>query len=166
MILRIQGQMIASIPDIMRMKANTYINEAEFKKVKPGMKVVVRLDALPSVAFDGIIKEISKICFTRDREKVFNVVVEILGSDLRLKPGMTVSCEYIIYETDKEMFVPNSCLLKEKGRSYVLPEKGVVLPVNWKLNPDLPTVTITIVSGNLKPGQKLMTLANVSSPLK
>ncbi len=160
-----QGQMIASIPDIRRMKANTYINEAEFKKVKPGMKVIVRLDALPSLAFNGIIKEISKICFTRDREKVFNVVVEILDSDLRLKPGMTVSCEYIIYESDKDMFVPNSCLLKEKGHSYVFLKKGgSSRKLEIKSGPS--NSNHTIVSGNLKPGQRLMPLANVTSPLK
>ena len=160
-----QGQMIASIPDIRRMKANTYINEAEFKKVKPSMKVIVRLDALPSLAFNGIIKEISKICFTRDREKVFNVVVEILDSDLRLKPGMTVSCEYIIYESDKDMFVPNSCLLKEKGHSYVFLKKGgSSRKLEIKSGPS--NSNHTIVSGNLKPGQRLMPLANVTSPLK
>ena len=90
-----QGQMIASIPDIQRMKVKTHVNEAEFNKEKPGMKVVVRLDALPSVPFKGVIKEISKICFTLGKEKVFNVVVEVTDSDIRLKPGMTVSCEYI-----------------------------------------------------------------------
>ena len=160
-----QGQMIASIPDIRRMKANTYINEAEFKKVKPGMKVIVRLDALPSVAFNGIIKEISKICFTRDREKVFNVVVEISDSDLRLKPRMTVSCEYIIYETDKDMFVPNSCLLKEKGHAYVFLKKGgSSSKLEVKSGPS--NSNHTVVSGNLKPGQRLISLANVTSPLK
>ena len=106
------------------MKAKTYINEAEFKKVKPGMKVIVRLDALPSVPFNGIITDISKICFTRDREKVFNVVVEIAESDLRLKPGMTVNCEYILYESDNDLFVPNNCLLKEKGHSYIFIKRG------------------------------------------
>ena len=91
------GYIIASIPDITRMKAKTYVNEAEFEKVRPGMKVIVRLDALSSVPFNGTIKDISKICFIRGREKVFNVTVEIIESDLRLKPGMTVNCEYLLY---------------------------------------------------------------------
>ena len=154
-----QGQMIASIPDISRMKAKTYINEAEFKKVKPGMQVIVRLDALPSVAFTGTISEISKICFTREKEKVFNVVVEISGSDLRLKPGMTVSCEYILYEADNDLFVPNSCLLKENGHAYVLLRRGGSSH-KVEVKCGLANTNHTIVAGEIKPGQKLMPFEN------
>lgn len=160
-----QGQMIASIPDISRMKAKTYINEAEFNKVKPGMKVIVRLDALPSVPFNGVIKEISKICFTRDKEKVFNVIVEILGSDLRLKPGMTVSCEYILYETDKGLFVPNSCLQKEKGHSYIsLKRGGSSRKVEVQCGSS--NANHTIITGDVKPGQKLVPFENELTILK
>ena len=154
-----QGQMIASIPDIKQMKVKTYINEAEYNKVKPGMKVIVRLDALPAVAFTGYIKEISKICFTREKEKVFNVVVEVSDSDMRLKPGMTVSCEYVLYETEKELFVPNNCLLKEKGHAYLLLKKnGSPRKVEVKCGPS--NSNHTIVSGEVKPGQKLVPFGN------
>jgi multidrug efflux pump subunit AcrA (membrane-fusion protein) len=160
-----QGQMIASIPDINRMKAKTYINEAEFNKVKPGMKVIVRLDALPSVPFNGIIKEISKICFTRDKEKVFNVVVEISETDLRLKPGMTVSCEYILHETENDLFVPNSCLLKEKGHSYIfLKRGGSSRKVEVKCGPS--NTNYTIIAGDIKPGQQLVPFENELTILK
>jgi HlyD family secretion protein len=150
-----QGQMIASIPDLKKMKAKTYINEAEMKKVKPGLKVIVRLDALPSVPFNGIITDISKICFVRDREKVFNVTVEIDESDLRLKPGMTVNCEYILFETDKEMYVPNKCLLKEKNHSYVFIKKGGSAR-KTEVQAGAANSYHTIIKGEVKPGQKLV----------
>ncbi|MEI7423877.1 MAG: HlyD family efflux transporter periplasmic adaptor subunit [Prolixibacteraceae bacterium] len=160
-----QGQMIASIPDINKMKAKTYINEAEFNKVKPGMKVIVRLDALPSVPFNGKIKEISKICFTRDKEKVFNVVVEISETDLRLKPGMTVSCEYILNETDNDLFVPNSCLLKEKGHAYIfLKRSGSSRKVEVRCGPS--NTNYTIIAGDIKPGQELVPFQNDLTTLK
>ena len=154
-----QGVMIGSIPDISRMKVKTYINEAEFMKVKPEMKVIVRLDALPSVPFNGIIKEISKICYAREKEKVFKVIVEISESDLRLKPGMTVSCEYILYETDNELFVPNNCLMKEKGHSYIfLKRGGSSRKVEVRSGPS--NTNHTIIAGNVKPGQKLVPFEN------
>ncbi len=93
------GSMIASIPDITNMKVRTFVNETDIMKVFPGMKVIVRLDALPSVPFHGEIFEISKICTERDNEKVFKIQIKISESDLRLKPGMTVSCEYICHES-------------------------------------------------------------------
>lgn len=158
-----QGYIIASIPDITRMKAKTYINETDFKKVKPGTKVIVRLDALPSVPFNGVITEISKICFVRDREKVFNVTVEIAESDLRLKPGMTVNCEYILYESDKDMFVPNSCLLKEKGHSYVFLKRGGSSR-KFEVQSGVANSNYTIITGRIKPGQKLMPFDKVLNP--
>ncbi len=150
-----QGQIIASIPDVKQMKVKTYINEAEFNKVKPGMKVIVRLDASPSVPFNGFITEISKICFTREKEKVFDVVVEVSDSDMRLKPGMTVSCEYILYESENELFVPNNCLFEEKGHTYLLLKRsGSPRKVEVKCGPS--NSNHTIVTGDVKAGQKLV----------
>lgn len=155
-----QGQAIASIPDITKMKAKTYINEAEIKKAKSGMKVIVRLDALPSVPFNGIITDISKICLTRNREKVFNVIVEIAETDQRLKPGMTVNCEYILYESDKDMFVPNNCLLKEMGHSYIFIKKGSSSR-KIEVLAGVANSNHTIIKGEIKPGQKIVPVATV-----
>ena len=157
------GYIIASIPDISRMRAKTFINEADFRKVKPGMKVVVRLDALPSVPFKGNIKDISKICFQRDREKVFNVTVEIIDTDQRLRPGMTVSCEYLLYESDKDLFVPNNCLLKEKGHSYIFLRKGRNAR-KIEVQAGVTNSNYTVIKGDVKAGQKLVPFNKVLNP--
>lgn len=155
-----QGQMIASIPDISKMKVKTYINESELTRVRLGMKTIVRLDALPSVPFNGSITSISKICLPRDKEQVFNVVVEITDSDLRLKPGMTVNCEFILYETENEMFVPNNCLLKEKGHEYIfLKKRGS--PKKIEVQAGVSNSNYTIITGKVKPGQKLIPFESV-----
>ena len=90
------GGQIASIPNLTRMKALSLVNETDISKIRTGMKVIVRLDALPAVEFNGIVTFISKTCTERDGKKVFLTEIEILESDIRLKPGMTVSCEYNI----------------------------------------------------------------------
>jgi biotin carboxyl carrier protein len=94
------GNNLANVPELAWMKVNTYINENDFLKIRTGQKVAVRLDALPTILFDGEISYIGKLCHLRDnnkksRQKVFDVEVRMLKSDLRLKPGMTVSCEYL-----------------------------------------------------------------------
>ncbi len=118
------GMMIAKIPDINHMKVRTFVHETDITKVAVGLNVIVRLDALPELAFHGKITYLAKVCVDQDKEKVFKVVVEIEESDLRLKPGMTVSCEYICKETENALYVPNSCLLKEEGKCYVFMKKG------------------------------------------
>ncbi len=89
---------IASVPELAHMKVETVINEIDFLKIHTGQKVAVRLDAMPSQVFDGEIAYIGKLCHPRElnsREKVFDVEVTIDKYDERLKPGMTVSCEFL-----------------------------------------------------------------------
>lgn len=92
------GQNMANVPELKYMKVNTFINENDFLKIRIGQKVAVRLDAMPKVSFDGEISYIGKLCHLKDnksRQKVFDVEVNILKPDERLKPGMTVSCEFL-----------------------------------------------------------------------
>ena len=94
-----RGNTMASVPDLTWMKVETQINENDFLRIEEGNKVLVRLDALPEVAFDGYISNIGLFCHPKDpnkpRQKVFDVEVRLLVSDERLKPGMTVSCEFL-----------------------------------------------------------------------
>jgi multidrug efflux pump subunit AcrA (membrane-fusion protein) len=160
-----QGQILASIPDVTRMKAKTYVNESDVKKVHLGMKVIVRLDALPSVPFSGSITDISKICVARDKEKVFNVVVVIDGSDLRLKPGMTINCEYILYESDKNMYVPNNCLLKEGSHAFIFLKKGRSVR-KVEVQAGASNINHTVITGEVKPGQRLVPFNDVLNSKK
>lgn len=93
------GNTMASVPDLTWMKVETQISENDFLRIKEGDRVLVRLDALPEVAFEGYISNIGLFCHPKDynnpRHKVFDVEVRLLVSDERLKPGMTVSCEYL-----------------------------------------------------------------------
>lgn len=91
------GQNMGNVPELRHMKVNTQVNETDFLRVHLGQKVTVRLDALPSVAFDGEVAYIGKLCHRKNgdsKQKVFDVEVRLLQPDERLKPGMTVSCEY------------------------------------------------------------------------
>ncbi len=159
------GSQIASIPDIRRMKVMTWVNETDISKVRPGMNAIVRLDALPSVPFHGEISEISKICTDRDGEKVFRVQVIISESDLRLKPGMTVSCEYICYESDKDLFVPNSCLFMENKQPYLLLKKrGTVQKIKVEKGPS--NIYYTVIKGDFRSGQRIEQPEKILTSLK
>lgn len=94
------GYTMASVPQLEYMKVNTQINETDFLKIKKGQKVAVRLDAMPNIIFDAEVAYIGKLCHLKDynsksRQKIFDVEVMITKPDERLKPGMTVSCEYL-----------------------------------------------------------------------
>jgi multidrug efflux pump subunit AcrA (membrane-fusion protein) len=151
------GSLIARLPDIMQMKVRTSVNETDISKIRTGMKVLVRLDALPEVPFHGLISDIGRACLSSERgkENIFKVVVVVEESDLRLKPGMTVSCEYVCFETDESLYVPNSCLLKQAGKSYVFLRKGGSIQ-KTEVRAGPANSNHTIISGEVGPEQSLM----------
>jgi len=155
-----QGQLLAKIPDVTKMVVKTSINEADYTKVKVGTGVRVRLDASPKIPFTGKITYIGRSCITKEKEKVFEILVEIAESDLRLKPGMTVSCEFICYESQEEIFVPNECLDRVNGKAYIY--VGKVNRFNKvEVKPGNSNSHHTLVSGNIKPGQPLVPIETV-----
>jgi len=155
-----RGSKIASIPDLRKMKAISYVGETDIRKVQTGMKVIVRLDALPSVPFHGTVTFISKICTELNDKKVFATEIEIGESDLRLKPGMTVSCEYICYDTETALYVPNSCLIKMKGHSYIFLDRGGA-PRKLEVETGPSNSHHTVIYTEIKPGQKLVSTEKI-----
>ncbi|MGB8490401.1 MAG: efflux RND transporter periplasmic adaptor subunit [Bacteroidales bacterium] len=154
------GNPVAMIPDIRTMKVNGFVMENDIGKIKTGQNVLVRLDALPSITFHGIIQSLSRVCIKKDEKNVFPTEVIISESDLRLKPGMTVSCEYVTYEGAYEMYVPNNCLLEENKHFYLFVRKrGKIRKTEVKTGPS--NNAATIVSGDLKPGQALEPPENI-----
>lgn len=94
-----RGNRLAMVPDLTNMKVRTFVNENDFLRVHKGQKVIVRLDALPEVPFEAEVSSMGLFCHPRDynnpRQKGFDVELNLLVSDERLKTGMTVSCEFL-----------------------------------------------------------------------
>ena len=154
------GNPVARIPDIRTMKVDGFIVENDVSRIKTGQDVIVRLDAMPSVQFHGKITNISRVCIERDQKNIFLTDVLISESDPRLKPGMTVSCEYILYEGKDEIYVPNNCILEENRHFYVFAKKrGKIRKTEIRTGPS--NNMFTIVSGDIKPGQPLELPENI-----
>ncbi|MFA9388666.1 MAG: efflux RND transporter periplasmic adaptor subunit [Prolixibacteraceae bacterium] len=121
------GNNMGNVPDLTWMKANTIINEADVLKVFVGQKVNVRLDALHDVIFPGEISYISKLCRpieNNSRQKIFDIEVKISTSDERLKPGMTVSCEFICSDLENVWYAPLNCVEKVDDAHFIYLRKG------------------------------------------
>lgn len=157
-----RGSLLARIPDITRMKALSYVSEIDIRKIRKGMKVIVRLDAMPNVSFDGIITHVDKVCTVRDKENVFRTEIDILESDLSLKPGMSVSCEYICYESADDLYVPNQCLQRENGHSWIfIRKRGSVEKVAVTAGPA--NASHTVIEGDVRPGQPLVSYDRIEN---
>lgn len=154
------GAPVARIPDIRSMKVKGFVMENDISRIKPGLQVIIRLDALPSVPFHGTISTVGRVCIEKDNKKIFPAEVLITESDLRLKPGMTVSCEYITYEGEDDIYVPSNCILEENKHFYLYAKKrGKIRKTEVKTGQS--NNMFTVVSGDLKPGQALELPENI-----
>jgi len=154
---------VARIPDIRTMKVKGIILENDISRIKSGLDVIVRLDALPNVPFNGKLSNVSRVCIQQsDMKKVFQTEILISGTDLRLKPGMTVRCEYITYEGENEIYVPSNCILEENKHFYCfVRRRGKIRKTEVRTGPS--NNMYTIVDGDLRPGQDLVLPENILS---
>lgn len=99
---------VATLPDLTKMQSKTYVNEVDVRKVKVGQAVDVGLDAYPDKRLTGIVTRVANVGEQRPNSdaKVFEVSVEINGTDPTLRPSMTTSNKIIASVMDSVVFVP------------------------------------------------------------
>jgi len=103
--------------DISRLKVDVGILENEINKVHIGNNAIVRLTALPDKIYYGKVIYINPMI---DPEiKTCRVTVEIINSDINIKPGMFASVKI---ETDilkNRVIIPKEALLVRDKRDLV-----------------------------------------------
>lgn len=103
---------VATLPDMTVMMSKTYVNEVDVRKVKPGQRVEVGLDAYPDKKLVGSVIRVANVGEQRPNSdaKVFEVSVEIEGTDPTIRPSMTTSNKIITSLVENALFVPLECL--------------------------------------------------------
>ncbi len=84
---------VATLPDLTTMMSKTYVNEVDVRKVEKGQTVEVGLDAYPEKKLTGQVRSVANVGEQRPNSdaKVFEVMIEINGTDPTLRPSMTTS---------------------------------------------------------------------------
>lgn len=99
---------VATLPDLTVMMSKTYVNEVDVRRVKVGQKVDIGLDAYPDKKLAGNVVRVANVGEQRPNSdaKVFEVSVEIKGTDLSLRPSMTTSNKILTSIKDNALFIP------------------------------------------------------------
>ncbi len=119
---------VATLPDLTTMMSKTYVNEVDVRKVKKGQKVEIGLDAYPDKKLSGKVINVANVGEQRPNSdaKVFQVDVEIAGTDPTLRPAMTTSNKIITLIIDSALFVPLECLHSQADSiTYVYRKDGI-----------------------------------------
>lgn len=119
---------VATLPDLTTMMSKTYVNEVDVRKVKPGQRVEIGLDAYPDKKLSGKVINVANVGEQRPNSdaKVFQVDVEIFGTDPSLRPAMTTSNKILTMQVDDALFIPLECLHSVADSiTYVFKREGL-----------------------------------------
>ena len=119
---------VATLPDLTKMQSKTFVNEVDIRKIKTGQHVEIGLDAYPDRKLKGVVTHVANVGEQRPNSdaKVFEVLVEIDGTDATLRPSMTTSNKIVANEVAEALFIPLECLHSDHDTvTYVFLQRGV-----------------------------------------
>lgn len=119
---------VATLPDLSVMLSITYVNEVDVRKIKAGQLVEIGLDAFPEKELTGKVINVANVGEQRPNSdaKVFQVDIQVDGSDPLLKPSMTTSNSIIAQTFENAVHIPLECLQSQYDSiTYVFKKNGL-----------------------------------------
>jgi hypothetical protein len=94
------------------MVSKTYINEVDVRKVKPGQRVELGLDAFPDKKLTGRVISVANVGEQRPNSdaKVFEAIIQIDSVDYTIRPSMTTSNRIIVRQLRQVIGIPLKCI--------------------------------------------------------
>lgn len=123
------GTIILTIGDLSGTNVLTNINEVDITKVETAQDVEIALDAIRGKRYHGRVTDIASLGKTENNIVTYEVTIEILDADRRLKPEMTADVDIIAAEREDVLYAPLEAIV-EKGR-----RKEVFVVKNGKFIP-------------------------------
>lgn len=113
-----KNQPLIELPDLKEMVVRTRVRELDLHKVEVGTAATIQVDAYPDLKLLGRVRSIGILALA-DRSvrgsKVFDLVIAIDGSDLRLRPGMTSQVTLHSASIENALTIPLHALFEKNG---------------------------------------------------
>ncbi len=148
------GSTLMTIADLSKMQIRAGINEVDIGKVRFGQDVSIDVDAYPNVTFSGIITHIAPAARDQQGVKIFDVEIDIIDSDERLRPGMTANIEIQGDHREGVLTVPVEAVFKKAGRyvAYVF-DGSEEEPVEREITVGISNISSTEIIDGLTEGE-------------
>lgn len=113
----VPNQAVFRVTTMDPLKAILHLPEHEMQKIKAGQPVLMEIDAVPGVTFQGSVERVSPVV---DRTTgTFRVVALVRDQQNRLKPGMFARVR-VVYDTRNEtLVIPKLAVINDGGRNSV-----------------------------------------------
>ncbi len=135
------GTVLLTVEDMSTLLVRVTMVESEVVDVSPGMRAEITLDALPDTTFEGTVTGVglasTTTSLTSGDVAEYEVTVELMNPDSRLRSGMSASVEIITAEKDSCLYLPVQCVVPRPDPAdstrdvdmVLLVEAGKVRPV-------------------------------------
>ncbi len=152
---------VATLPDLTKMMSKTYVNEVDVRKVLSGQKVEVGLDAYPDKKLKGVVTRVANVGEQRPNSdsKVFEVSIEIDGTDPTLRPSMTTSNKIIAKKVDNALFIPLESLHSHADSViFVYKKSGITSVKQEVMIGDTNANDVVVIGGLAKTDQVFLSI--------
>ncbi|MDQ7013103.1 MAG: efflux RND transporter periplasmic adaptor subunit [Planctomycetota bacterium] len=124
------NEMLLILPDTSSMVASVRVHESLAGRVRPGLRVSLKIDAIEGETFMGVVESIGVLAESggwRDpnrREYKVRIGLEHDNSDGVLKPSMRAEAEIMLGAVEESMIVPVQAVFTEGPVKYIYTPQG------------------------------------------
>jgi hypothetical protein len=117
---------VATLPDLSIMISKTYVSEVDINQIKANQMVRLGVDAFPDKKYSGKVIKVSNVGeqLQGSDSKVFEVIVQINGTDPVLRPYMTTSNTILINTFKDVTYIPIEAVHSEDSIPFVYKKDG------------------------------------------
>lgn len=123
-----EQQPIIRLPDSNNMQVKALINEARVTKVRPGLPVTIRVDALKDELMQGEVIKVNQYAepssWSSGSVKKYAATIRIKDPPQALRTGMNAEARIHIERRPEALTVPVQALVDHKGHFFVLVQNG------------------------------------------
>jgi RND family efflux transporter MFP subunit len=122
-------QPIFNLPDLNHMKVKVKIHESVIKKISPGLKAALQVDALPNLPLTATVNTVGTLANSEGwRQTVKEYLVEAEINDMPtsagLKPGMTAEVKIHVQTIPDALLVPVQAVTEYEGKPVCYVKTG------------------------------------------
>ncbi|HLA95064.1 MAG TPA: efflux RND transporter periplasmic adaptor subunit, partial [Pyrinomonadaceae bacterium] len=96
--------------DLTKMQVIANVDQSDIGLIENAKKANFTVDAFVGDEFSGTIRQIRLNPLAVQNVVTYNVVIDVVNPDLKLKPGMTANLEFTIDERENAVKIPNAAL--------------------------------------------------------
>ncbi len=114
-----QSPPIMTIADLSQMVVKTFINEVDMERLEDGQSAIIKIDAFQTQKYEGRVYEISPSGQQQDNIISFEVMIEVLDTSGKIRPGMSADVDIITYEEKNVLLLPLDAVISKNSATAV-----------------------------------------------